>query len=196
MSLAPRVHAYPTREVPHQGSTPCAVQVLGGTGQDPDMGPDKLFSVPLVSRETAATASASCILGHQNLAGRSVGRVQFFQGTFPLLSLLLSMSKFLPVHFPKLLHQELQKARWRAETGRDYCQGKQWFKAILSFVETIYFGFVAPRKRRASFCLHHRICLVLGGRYGSVADKGCTQPSGHCGAFCLLLAPTVTCRVL
>lgn len=128
---------YPTREVPHQGSTPCAVQVLGGTGQDPDMGLDKLFSVPLVSRETAATASASCILGHQNLAGRSVGRVQFFQGTFPLLSLLLSMSKFLPVHFPKLLHQELQKARWRAETGRDYCQGKQWFKAILSFVETI-----------------------------------------------------------
>lgn len=124
--------------------------------------------------------------------------MQFLQGTFPLLSLLLSMSKFPPpVCFPKLLHQELQKTRWRAETGSDYCQGKQWFKAILSFVETtIYFVFVAPRKRGASFCLHHRICLVLSGTYASVAHRDCTQPGGHRGAFCLLSAPTVTCRVL
>lgn len=121
--------------------------------------------------------------------------MQLLQGTFPLLSLLLSMSKFLPVHFPKLLHQELQKARWKAETCSDYCQGKQWFKAILSFVKTIYFGFVAPRKRRASFCLHHRICLVLCGGYASVADRGWTLP-GHCMTFCLLLASTVTCKVL
>lgn len=48
----------PIREVSHQGSTPCAEQVLGGTGQDPDMGLDKLFHCS-PNTKTAATASAA-----------------------------------------------------------------------------------------------------------------------------------------
>lgn len=191
-----REHVYPVREVSHQGSTPCAVQLLGGTRAASAHGAGQ--AVPLCQTEKLLLLLLPPVSkGTRILQGGRWGECNSSKGLFSLLSLLLSMGKFLPVHFPKLLHQELQKARWRAETSSDYCQGKQWFKAILSFVEiTIYFGFVAPRKRRASFCLHHRICLVLGGRYASVAHRGCTQPRGHCGTFCLLPAPTVTCRVL
>lgn len=38
-----REHVHPVREVSHQGSIPCAVQVLGGKGQHLHMGLDKLF---------------------------------------------------------------------------------------------------------------------------------------------------------
>lgn len=120
-----------------------------------------------------------------------MGTVQSLQETFPLLSLLLSTSKFLPVHFPKLLRHELQKARWRADTGSDYCQGKQWFKAILSFVEIIYFGFVAPKKSKLLSASQDLFSLEW-----QISLRGCTQPGGHCGTFCLLFAPTVTCTVL
>jgi len=117
-------------------------------------------------------------------------------GPFPLLPLLLS-SPHKQVSASTFSWASLPGAAKGKVESRDrgwLLSEKKKFWSYFEFCRNKYFGFVATRKKRATFGLRRRVCVAPGGRRASAAYRGCTQPCGCCRTWCLPLAPMMPCR--